>query len=66
MSDCKCENVSIYDGEHRCKECFSLFEKVNQTQPVAENMDKEYPKKEERLMSCDWDLEFSSTPGSRK
>lgn len=23
---CKCRNVKLYDGEHRCMECFAEFE----------------------------------------
>lgn len=25
MSECKCESVKIYDGEHRCMKCYKLF-----------------------------------------
>ena len=25
MSDCKCESVKIYDGEHRCMKCYRRF-----------------------------------------
>ena len=28
MKPCKCENVSIYDNEHRCMLCFARFVRV--------------------------------------
>lgn len=30
MSDCKCESVKIYDGEHRCMKCYKRFAPLNE------------------------------------
>lgn len=35
---CKCENIKLYDGEHRCMECFEEYVPEAQLEKIrAEN-----------------------------
>ena len=35
---CKCETVSIYDGEHRCMVCYRIFKPMERPESNLERM----------------------------
>ena len=38
MSNCKCQTVKIYDGEHRCMKCFEQFEPARRLKAIQKGI----------------------------